>query len=70
MQADPALLAWARRETGLPVCAIGGITLDNAGLLLDQGADLLAVVDGLFSAADIRERARAFSYLFGHQPGG
>ena len=70
VQADPALLAWARRETGLPVCAIGGITLDNVGLLLDQGADLLAVVDGLFSADNIRERARAFSYLFGHQPGG
>ena len=68
VQADPALLAWAHRETGLPVCAIGGITIDNAGKLLDQGADLLAVVDGLFSADDIRERARAFSSLIAQQP--
>lgn len=65
-QADPALLSQARR-LHLPVTAIGGITLENAPLLLKSGADLLAVVGGLFSQqacdADIEHRARQFAEL-------
>lgn len=49
-RADIALLEAARAETGLPLCAIGGITLDNAALL--AGADMLAVITALYDAAD------------------
>ena len=50
-----------------PICAIGGINLDNAPLLLRHGVDLLAVIQALFdapSAGEVRERAQRFSYLF------
>ena len=61
------LLNQARTQFNLPLVAIGGIDLDNAGQLIGAGADLLAVVHALFSAssaAEVERRARAFSALF------
>jgi len=61
------LLDQARSRFALPVCAIGGVTLDNAPHLLAHGVDLLAVVHTLFSAAsagEVERRARAFARLF------
>ena len=49
---------------GLPRVAIGGITLDNAGPLVDAGADHLAVISAVFDAPDPRAAARAFTHLF------
>ena len=63
-RAPLALLEEARRRTGLPVVAIGGITLDNAGAVVAAGADGLAVITALFAADDIAARARAFQELF------
>ena len=63
------LLIQARQRFTLPIVAIGGITTDRAPLLLDAGADLLAVVHGLFgadSAAEVQRRAQAFHTLFTH----
>ena len=62
--AEPELLRAARRELSLPLCAIGGITPANAPLLLAAGADLLAVVHGLFGQPDVREAAARFQALF------
>lgn len=58
------LLARGRRELAVPIAAIGGITLDNAPLVLAAGADLLAVITDLFGAADIASRARAYGELW------
>lgn len=46
-----------------PIVVIGGITLDNAHLLLDAGADKLAVCHELFSASDIKQVAKKFISL-------
>ncbi|EKT4468083.1 thiamine phosphate synthase [Pseudomonas juntendi] len=65
--ADLALLGQARARVQLPIAVIGGITLDNAAPLVAQGADLLAVIHGLFgadSAQEVTRRARAFNALF------
>ncbi|VVN88770.1 thiamine phosphate synthase [Pseudomonas fluorescens] len=61
------LLDQARSKLHLPICVIGGITLENAAPLVAHGADLLAVVHGLFGAAttqEVTQRARAFKALF------
>lgn len=58
------LIARARRELSLPVAAIGGITRDNARLLIDAGADMVAVINGIFSALDVEGAARALQALF------
>lgn len=54
------LLTAAKQQLGTPVCAIGGIAPTNAGPVLAAGADLLAVVSGIFAAHDIRRAVRAF----------
>lgn len=54
------LLTAAKRELGIPVCAIGGITHVNAGPVLAAGADMLAVISSVFSAPDIQRAVRAF----------
>lgn len=58
------LLRQARLALRLPICAIGGITPERAPLLLDAGADYLAVVEGVFGAADPELAARAYGQVF------
>jgi thiamine-phosphate pyrophosphorylase len=52
------------RHLGLPRVAIGGITPDNARALIAAGADLLAVVSGVFDAPDPLAAARAYTHCF------
>jgi thiamine-phosphate pyrophosphorylase len=64
LQAQPALLKQARREISLPIVAIGGITPANGAELVHAGADLLAVIHGVFGQTDIRAAARRYAALF------
>lgn len=66
--ADPSLLTRARRELPVPVVAIGGITPANGAALLAAGANLLAVIHGVFGQPDIEAAARAYARLFGSGP--
>ena len=59
----PGLLGEAR-QFGLPVVAIGGITPDNARSVVDAGADLLAVISGVFDAPAPDGAARAYLRAF------
>ncbi|TMH65823.1 MAG: thiamine phosphate synthase [Betaproteobacteria bacterium] len=52
------------RALGVPLAAIGGITLASAPQLIAAGADLVAVISDLFDAPDIRQRARDYGKLF------
>ncbi|HNW78760.1 MAG TPA: thiamine phosphate synthase [Candidatus Competibacteraceae bacterium] len=58
------LLQQARAQLDLPIVAIGGITPDNAAVLLAAGADYLAVVSGVFAQPDIQIAARRYATLF------
>lgn len=58
------LLRAVKARCPVPVATIGGITLANAGSLVEAGADMVAVVSDLFDAPDIQGRARAFQDLF------
>lgn len=64
VRADPGLLTQARRRFGIPVAAIGGITLANAPQLVSAGADMVAVIGDLFDAMDIAGHAAAYGELF------
>lgn len=65
---EPGLLTRARKQVGLPLVAIGGITPENAPVLIAAGADALAVVTALFGAPDIAGTARRFCALFTFSP--
>jgi len=62
-RAAPELLRQSA-ALGLPRVAIGGITPDNAGSLVEAGADYLAVISALFGAADVRAAAQTFTDLY------
>jgi thiamine-phosphate pyrophosphorylase len=59
-----APLALFGENLGVPVCAIGGITLHNAPQVIEAGADLIAVISDLFDAPDITQRAAQYRKLF------
>lgn len=59
-----AALTRAKSELGVPVAAIGGITIDNVGQVIEAGADMVAVVTDLFNTMNIQERAAAYQKLF------
>lgn len=62
--ASPELLTAARKQLSIPICAIGGIDADNGAALVATGADMLAVVQGVFGQDDVTAAAAAFSPLF------
>jgi thiamine-phosphate pyrophosphorylase len=49
---------------GIPRVAIGGITPDNGGSLIDAGADYLAVISAVFGDPDVHGAAERFAQLF------
>lgn len=66
-QAAPAAfdtLRQAKAELRVPIVAIGGITPSNGSALVEAGADLLAVIEGLFGQKGVEETAKAYSRLF------
>jgi len=51
-RAEPELLTWWQDVTTVPGVAIGGITTDNCGALVQAGADFLAVISGVWGHRD------------------
>ncbi len=63
-QADLQILHNARQRLDCSIVAIGGIHAWNGQALLEAGADMLAVIRGVFAADDVQSAARAISRLF------
>jgi len=59
-------LQQAKRLLNIPIVAIGGILPENGAQLLAAGADLLAVIGGLFDSQP-EQSARAYQALFNRQ---
>jgi thiamine-phosphate pyrophosphorylase len=56
-------LRLAKQTLNIPIVAIGGILPENGSLLLAAGADLLAVIGGLFDEQP-EQAARTYQALF------
>ena len=63
----PLSLFSAARSLGVPLIAIGGITVENAPQVIGAGADAIAVISALFDAPDVAARAHEFNALFKSQ---
>jgi thiamine-phosphate pyrophosphorylase len=63
-----ALLAAVLRDRapGLPLCAIAGITRENAAAVISAGADGVAVISSLLRAVDVRSAARKLREAVDH----
>jgi len=64
VKADLELLKNAKKQLSIPIVCIGGITLENADQLISNGADFLAVIQGLFKSNDLAKTAQLFSQKF------
>ena len=69
VQADIDLLIRAKSELSIPIACIGGITAENAKLLISAGADMLAVINAIFGtkdsgAADVKLAAQQLAECF------
>lgn len=63
-QADFTLLERSKKELTIPVCAIGGITSGNASQLISAGANMLAVINDIFSHVDAQAASQKICRLF------
>lgn len=54
----------AAADLGVPRVAIGGIRPDNGRPLIAAGADLLAVISGVYAAADVAAAVNAYHSCF------
>ena len=61
-----SIIADACKAVTCPVAAIGGITTKNAQQVFDTGADLVAVIGGLWSTDNPAKAAAEFSRLVMH----
>ena len=54
-----------RKCTGLPIAAIGGIDLTNAGLVIEAGADMVCAISAVVTKPDVAAQIRRFQKEFG-----
>lgn len=58
------LFTQAKAELHVPAVAIGGITLENAPLVIAAGASSVAVINAIFNADDVKLISQQFTKLF------
>ncbi len=67
--ADPEILKWWSDVMQVPCVAIGGITVENCPILIEAGADFLAIAGGVWNHKGGPEAAvRAFNELCAKGP--
>ncbi len=64
VKADIDLLRQAKKALHIPMVAIGGITSENGFQLVQAGADMLAVIQGIFTQQNIQAACHQFAKLF------
>ncbi len=62
--AGPDIISQAKQQLSIPVCSIGGITINNIHQVIQHGADMTAVISDLFSTDDIQHKAKQLSRQF------
>lgn len=64
LSAPLSLLSQAKQRLHIPVVAIGGITANNCQELIQAGADMVAVIEGVFNTSDIKTTAQLIADKF------
>lgn len=56
VKCDISILKAFKKKSKLPICVIGGITSSNAEVLIKNGADLVAISNGVWSISTNKDR--------------
>ncbi|MDP3182920.1 MAG: thiamine phosphate synthase [Desulfobaccales bacterium] len=59
-----ALIKQIRKQVSIPIIAIGGITLANAGEVIRAGADGLCAISAVVTKGDVKTEIKKFQRLF------
>ena len=59
-----SLFTRAKAELNIPSIAIGGITLQNASQVIAAGASVIAIINAIFGANDVKSTSQQLSQLF------
>lgn len=65
--AELDLIVEAKSKLTIPICAIGGINLNNAKKVFDAGADMVAIISGLFAQPQVKAASRQITDLVPNQ---
>ena len=60
------IVAQAKAELDVPVVVIGGMTVDNCGILIAQGTDMVAAISSIYARTNRKKAAQEMSDLFSH----
>ena len=60
----PDIVSRAISELSVPVCVIGGMTVENSQVLVQRGAHMVAAISSVYASDDARASATAFTNLF------
>ncbi len=60
----PDIVTRAIAELDVPICVIGGMTVENSKPLVDLGAHMVAAISSIYAAADHHAAAAAFTSLY------
>ena len=60
----PSVISDALQSISVPICVIGGMTVENAKPLVDLGAHMVAAISSVYSSDDQRAAASSFAQLF------
>jgi len=58
------IISEAKKKLKIPICAIGGLNVQNSKELVDMGVDMIAVISDLWGTNDIKNRALEYTSLF------
>lgn len=61
---SPDIITRALSEIDVPLCVIGGMTVENSRPLVALGSHMVAAISSVYSAADHRSAAASFAALF------
>ena len=61
---QPDIITRAISELTVPICVIGGMTVENSRPLVDLGAQWVAAISSVYGVADHRAAAAAFTDLY------
>jgi thiamine-phosphate pyrophosphorylase len=67
---DPSILTWWSTLFEIPCVAIGGITPDSGRVLVDAGADFLAVCQAVWGKEDPQAAVRRFEEVLSAERNG
>lgn len=60
----PSIITDALQSITVPLCVIGGMTVENSKPLVDLGAHMVAAISSVYGADDQRAAASSFAQLF------